>query len=66
MDSINQQRVSNLLGALDLMDFSIELMRQNISRALPDAPSSVIERELQRWLIDQPEVFIPHAYDKVS
>lgn len=47
-----------LLAALDLMEFSIELMRQNIARELPDAPPEKIEEELARWLIEQPSPFI--------
>ena len=48
-----------LLEALDLMEFGIELMRQNIVRALPGASKELIDSELNRWLMEQPAQFIP-------
>lgn len=58
MDNLNKQRIANLLVTVDLMEFSITLMRQNIARRLPNAKNAIIERELKRWLIEQPQDFI--------
>ncbi len=49
--------IANFLAAIDLMDFSIALMRQNIARRLPGALDEEIDRELRRWLIEQPDCF---------
>lgn len=59
MKQSSQELLDRLHATLDMMEFGIELMRQNIRRALPNASSSEIERELKRWLIEQPKVFIP-------
>ena len=56
---INSAFRERLLQTLDLMEFGIALMRQNIIRARPCATSDEVEKELDRWLFDQPEVFIP-------
>lgn len=48
-----------LIAAVDLMEFGIRLMRQNISRALPGATPNHVDAELRRWLFDQPEFFRP-------
>lgn len=47
-----------LLAALELMDFSIALMRQNIARKLPGVTPEKVTSELRRWLIDQPRHFV--------
>ena len=49
----------SLLSAIDLMEFGIRLMRQNISRALPDASKEQVDIELRRWLFEQPADFQP-------
>ena len=59
MDNITEQRIANLLAAVDLMEFAIMLMRQNIVRHLPEAGGAIIEGELKRWLIEQPRYFVP-------
>ena len=48
---------SRLASALELMEFGILLMRQNIKRSLPSAPETHVDAELRRWLIDQPPRF---------
>lgn len=53
------EAVSRLRATCDLADFGIELMRQNIRRALPEASEEIISRELDRWLFDQPKNFVP-------
>jgi hypothetical protein len=48
---------TRLVAALELMEFGILLMRQNIKRSLPSAPETHVDAELRRWLIDQPPRF---------
>ena len=55
----NEQLKANLLASIDLMEFGVSLMRQNIARRLPNARPEQVDRELARWLIDQPKYFIP-------
>ena len=50
--------VDRLLATVDLMEFGVDLMRQNIARKLPGATPQKIESELQRWLMDQPARFV--------
>jgi hypothetical protein len=50
---------TRLLEALELMEFGVALMRQNIRRQLPLASECKVEAELRRWLIDQPAQFRP-------
>jgi len=57
----DKQLISNLLEAVDLMEFGIALMRQNIARRLPNASSAHVDDELERWLIEQPTTFLPQA-----
>jgi len=52
-----QALVGRLLAAVELMDFGVALMRQNITRKMPGAPPEKISQELRRWLIEQPEHF---------
>lgn len=59
VEKLNCKRLANLLATIDLMEFGIMLMRQNIKRRLPNADNAIIERELQRWLIEQPSNFEP-------
>lgn len=49
---------ASLLAGLELMEFSILLMRQNIVRRLANASPARIEAELRRWLLEQPERFL--------
>ena len=49
----------SLIATLDLMEFGIRLMRQNIARKLSGAEPSHIDAELSRWLFEQPVDFIP-------
>lgn len=58
LDRKNAMRIS-LLAAVDLMEFGMRLMRQNIARKLPTADPSHIDSELNRWLFEQPVNFIP-------
>lgn len=58
-ENTNQKRIDNLFATIELMEFGIMLMRQNIRRQLPSASEATINRELQRWLIEQPSNFIP-------
>ena len=41
--------------ALDLMETSIAIMRQNIRRRSPDASDQAVLTELQRWLDESDE-----------
>ncbi|MCB0338015.1 MAG: hypothetical protein KDD53_00355 [Bdellovibrionales bacterium] len=50
-------RASRLLETVELMEFGVALMRQNITRMLPNSSKEAIESELQRWLFNQPDVF---------
>ena len=54
-----KMKSDKLLAALDLMEFAIELMRQNLIRKLPKASPMIIESELNRWLMQQPNKFVP-------
>lgn len=49
---------TRLLQALDLMELGIELMRQNIARQLEGESAEHIQKELNRWLFQQPPHFI--------
>ena len=51
------KKAANLLAAIELMEFGIQLMRQNIARRLAGAPPERIEAELRRWLMEQPAQF---------
>ena len=57
----NTKMVNRLLAAIEMMEFSILLMRQNIARQLPVAAPEQIDAELRRWLIDQPTPFVVRA-----
>ncbi len=57
----NTKMVDRLRAAIEMMEFSILLMRQNISRQLPGAAPEQIDAELRRWLIDQPSPFVVKA-----
>jgi hypothetical protein len=43
-----------LLAAIDLMEFGIDLMRQNFRRRHPQASEEEIEMMLQSWLSEEP------------
>ena len=45
--------IRRLLEALDLMEFGVALMRQNLVRRYPGATPSEIAAKLDRWLIWQ-------------
>lgn len=51
----------NLIAAAELSDLGIALMRQNIARALPNSSREIIDRELLRWLVEQPSHFVPNG-----
>ncbi len=53
----NSEMRSRLFAALDLMDFGIRMMRQNIVRQLPGASPELIEAEYRRWMFEQPADF---------
>lgn len=57
MNDLDNQRIHNLISTIDLMEFSIQLMRQNLKRRYPGEGSSYIEEELRRWLHEQPRFF---------
>jgi len=55
----NSDASSKLLECLDLMEVSIEMVRQLIIRRFPNASKDHVESELHRWLFEQPEIFVP-------
>ena len=46
--------VAKLVEACEMIELSIDLMRQNIRRAFPLAPSHVVEEILEQWLLEYP------------
>lgn len=58
MKKLSRANVLNFYATIDLMEFGIALMRQNISRSLPGATQETLDRELQCWLSEQPEVVV--------
>ncbi len=55
----SKEMQTRMLAALELMDFGINLMRQNIARQLPKASKEFIDAEFRRWMMDQPRDFVP-------
>jgi len=55
-DKNKDQRVlrERLLDAIDLMEFGIELMRQNLQRRHPEASEEEINAMLQSWQFEEP------------
>jgi hypothetical protein len=43
-----------LRGVFDLFDAGVDLMRQNLRRAHPDASTDEIDGRLQEWLLTRP------------
>lgn len=50
VDENSDEFLQKLLTALDLMELSIELKRQNIVRKNPELSSAEVNIELQSWL----------------
>jgi Rv0078B-related antitoxin len=57
--NLYKQASRNLLSAIELMELGRSLMQQRITRELPNATKENIEHELSRWLIEQPQFFMP-------
>jgi len=55
-DQKNDQSVlrERLLEAIDLMEFGIELMRQNLRRRHPEASEEEINIRLESWQFEEP------------
>lgn len=58
--------IRRLLETLDLMDFGIALMRQNIRRAFPAASEELVDRKLERWLLEEPRCSAAQLLDQTS
>ncbi len=58
--------IKKLLSVVDLMEFSIRMMRQNIVRALPGAGQDIIDAELRRWIFEQPVHFVIGEKSKIN
>lgn len=53
---------AKFIATIDLMEFGIQLMRQNLARKHPKASAEFINQELQRWINERPTVF-PYVED---
>jgi hypothetical protein len=61
LDLDNKLIAERLLVALDLMEFGIDIIRQNIKRKLKGESNEQINAELNRWLFEQPNNFVPKS-----
>lgn len=51
-------RGERLLAGIDMMEFGLELMRQNIARRMPNATSAEQDAELAKWLSEEPGTLV--------
>lgn len=51
--NIKDSKAGRLHAALDLMQFGIEIMRQNIIRKMPAATQETVNSLLQKWIEKQ-------------
>ena len=56
MEPIRDPEVlARMRATFDLYQTAVDMMRQNLRRRHPDASEAEIARQLQEWMLEQPE-----------